>query len=160
MNKEVAYYSSKHIDPKLTNILNGLKTYFGFTTKASFVFLATYGMLNYKNLGISWQDYVIPKGNDNEFRESEDNGTDPAIDILIERMGKIKNLSYEQIRTDENLVNECMMDLCRMANATGMYLLDNDLYSFKGHPINESNAVIFMGVICQLIDDIAAPSLF
>ena len=151
MSENLAHYSNKQFDSSLDPLLNGLKSYFGISTKGAFVFLATFAMkfperIDQKNFGKFNTDGA-------EFRDDTDDSYNTAVDILIERYCKENNLKFSDVRTDQSALENCMNYLRNKANEIGISLMNGELSEFK-RGISDNQVDDFIIITASLFEDL------
>ena len=125
----VQQFANKQFDSSLEPLIKGLRECFGFSTKASFIFLASYGLKFPEQISDLSPKVFDTKGP--EWRDDTNLELQSAINILLERQGKIFGYSFQQVRTDSIVLKKCIDELMRIANSTGFMMLNSDLSSYK-----------------------------
>ena len=151
----VQQFSNKAFDTSVDPLIKGLKECFGLSTKASFVFLAAYGMKYPERVDFSKRVSFEAKGRGSEWRDDTDNETlGPAVDILIERQAKKDNLTFQQVRTDAALLKKVTDELMAIATCTALTMLNGELASFK-HGVAQTNKQDFIIIVSGYFKELA-----
>lgn len=121
-------FSAKYLDKRLEGLVTGLSTYFNMSTKLTFLFLASYGIK--KQIDISTYEC---QGQGPQFRWGTDSDINPYIDILLAKVVKIhgNNEDIAEVLTTKDLYERYFNLLFNYANQSGLYLLNNELSSYK-----------------------------
>lgn len=152
MANDILKFSNKQFDASLNPLIKGLSDVLGLSTKASFAFLAAYG-LRFPD-SIDKRCLRQFEGGGSEFRDDTDAEMDTAVDILIERWGDINGQTYIDIRTNQDLLEQCMKALIVTADSVGATWLQNDFIEFK-NGVNENNRGDFVALTKMKIDQLA-----
>lgn len=151
----VQLFSNKAFDLSVDPLIKGLKECFGLSTKASFVFLASYGLKYPERIDLSKKYAYEAKGRGSEWRDDTDNELGPAVDILIERQAKEKGYTFQQVRTDPVLLKKITDELMAIATCTALTMLKGELSQFKngvGPTKKQDFVVIVSGYIKELAE--------
>ena len=155
MSASVQLFSNKAFDTSVVPLIKGLNECFGLSTKASFVFLAAYGMKYPDRIDFSNRISYEAKGRGSEWRDDTDNETlGPAVDILIERQAQKDGYTFQQVRTDGVLLKKVTDELMAIATCTALWMLNNDLESFK-KGVSPSNKQDFIIIVADFLKELA-----
>lgn len=139
--KAIAKFANKQFDGSLKPLIEGLNTYFGLSTKGSFVFLAGYGLKYPESYSEHINDSFDSKGS--EWRDDTDPVYDTAVDVLIERYSAQHSLQFKDVRSNPDTLKKVTDELMKIANAVGRGWLDGELSSFKkGVPGDEKETFV------------------
>ena len=129
MSMVVQLFANKQFDSSLEPLIKGLRECFGFSTKASFIFLASYGLKFSDRISGTITKTFDTRGP--EWRDDTNLELQPAINVLLERQGKIFGYNFQEVRTDSAALKKCIDELMKIANATGDMMLNSELSSYK-----------------------------
>ena len=155
MPASVQLFSNKAFDTSVVPLIKGLNECFGLSTKASFVFLAAYGMKYPDRIDFSDRVNFEAKGRGSEWRDDTDNETlGPAVDILIERQASKDGLTFQEVRTNGALLKKVTDELMAIATCTALTMLNDELASFK-KGISSSNKQDFIIIVASYLKELA-----
>lgn len=142
-------YSLVFLDNRLDNLVESIDKYFGITTKGSFVVLLNYAIVNYEKLNRF--DYTYEKGKKG-FRIETDNDYDTLLLSMIPSYLDINSSEYtlEEVLTNNTVFNEIFNDLVNLSCKAGVYLLENELFSYKNR-VSPSNVEFFIQDILRVL---------
>lgn len=151
MSKELATYSNKSFDEKLSPFLDALDKYMGISTKGSLVLLSGLGLMDSETMSSSWKMYTA-KGRGRELRANTDSEYNAALDIVLAKLAKtIGEHKISDILTSNELYNKYVGYLMNIANIYCEGLLKEDFIEYK-NGVNANNCEGFMVLASNLIE--------
>ena len=151
MSKELATYSNKSFDEKLSPFLDALDKYVGISTKGSLVLLSGLGLMDSNTMNSSWENYTS-KGRGRELRANTDSEYNACLDIVIAKLAKkIGKNKICEILTDNELYNKYVSYLMNIASIYCENLLKEDFIEYKTI-VNSNNCNGFIVLASNLIE--------
>jgi|SRR5690554_6459725 len=151
-------YAARKIDHRLNNLSDYIDKFFSVSTKSFFVLLLSYGLEN----NINPNSVVIEFNNGKSFRSDTDPKPDSALYVLIikylNNTGQIDKI--DEILEDRSKFEKIMDELTRIASASGLYLLETELSSYKGIITNAKKAEFMADVLNALFVPLEKKELF
>ena len=151
MSKELATYSNKSFDEKLSPFLDALDKYLGISTKGQLVLLSGLGLMDKTTMSSSWKAYS-PKGRGRELRANTDSEYNSSLDIVLAKLVKIiGEYKISEILTNSDLYNKYVSYLMNIASIYCENLLQEDFIEYK-NGVNANNCNGFMVLASNLLE--------
>ena len=151
MSKELATYTNKNFEDKLSPFLDALTKYLGLSTKGSFLLLAGLGLMDSQTMSSYWKVYSL-KGKGKEFRADTDPEYNTGLDILIAKLCKvIGEQKVSEVLTNNELYNKYVLYLMNIANIYCENLLKEEFIEYK-NGVSSANCDGFIILASNLIE--------
>jgi|BioPla2DNA2_1021312.scaffolds.fasta_scaffold05699_7 hypothetical protein len=151
MSKELATYSNKSFDEKLSPFLDALDKFMGISTKGQLVLLSGLGLMDSTTMSSSWKVYA-PKGRGRELRANTDSEYNAALDVVLAKLAKtIGEYQISEILTSADLYNKYVTYLMNIASIYCENLLKEDFIEYK-NGVNANNCNGFIVLASNLLE--------